>query len=95
MTEEQIQNFTEQEAQASLQSRVEARLREMGIWFESVHDSITTRPEDAKIVNLVVDSEMKKQIAITLRADQYIPAKRVIYDEIYKTIDTSLKEHFG
>jgi hypothetical protein len=62
MTEEHIQNLTEQEAQASLQSRIEARLWKMGIWFESVHDSITTRPEDAEIVKHIVDSEMDSEM---------------------------------
>lgn len=48
--------------QASLQSRIEARLREMGVWFESVHDSITIMPEDVEVVNLVVDAEMNNFI---------------------------------
>lgn len=62
MTEEHIQNFTEQKAQASLQSHIEARLQKMGIWFESVHDSITIRPEDAEIVKHIVDSEMDSEM---------------------------------
>lgn len=54
--------YQKQVVQASLQSRIENRLREMGVWFESVHDSITILPEDAEVVNLVVDAEMKNFI---------------------------------
>ena len=58
MTEKHIQNFMEQEAQASLPSCIEARLRKMGIWFKFVHNSIIILPEDAEIVKHIVDPEM-------------------------------------